>query len=312
MTLLITGGCGWVGSFLALNLLENKIIDEIKILDTIEPSKEFKEKIDTKKIKFFKNNLKDKEKLKKITDGVEHIIHLAAIADVKKCQELPEFSKQINVSGTKTLLAAIKSNDIKKFVFASTMSAIYGNAEIFNESDPVYPVTEYGKQKLEAELAIKEFAENSQIPSIILRKSNLYGIGLTVKQNVVAAFVKNAIEKGTITITGTGNQFRSFLNITDACFAYSLAITKEIKKYQIFNISGPDIFSVNDLAKKVKTQIFESIEKDVKIVRDENLIDENESVKPKIITQKSVEILGYIPKINIDRGISELIKYYKT
>lgn len=108
-------------------------------------------------------------------------------------------SKKINVQGTKNLLNAIKSSNVKKFIFASTMSAIYGDATNFDEKNTVEPVTEYGKQKLEAELLVKDFARNSHVKSIILRKSNLYGIGLTVKQNVVAAFVKNGMRSGLVT-----------------------------------------------------------------------------------------------------------------
>jgi len=312
MTLLITGGCGWVGSFLTLYLLKNNIVNDIKILDVIEPATQFIEKMNNRKIKFFKNNLDDKDKLETILEDVEQVIHLAAIADVKKCKNEPEFSKKINVQGTKNLLDAIKSSNVKKFIFASTMSAIYGDATNFDEKNTVEPVTEYGKQKLEAELLVKDFARNSHVKSIILRKSNLYGIGLTVKQNVVAAFVKNGMSSGLITISGAGNQYRSFLNIKDACLAYSLAISKNIEKdYEIFNIAGPDVFTLNELSLKVKNQILEQSSKDVEINREQIPSVSDDPVKPKISTQKAQKILEYIPEIHVEKGISELIEYYK-
>jgi len=308
MTLLITGGCGWIGSFLTLNLLKNNIVDNIKILDVTDPTTQFTEQVDSR-VKFFKNDLDDKDEIKKILEDVEQVIHLAAITDVKKCQDEPEFSKKINVQGTKNLLDAIKSSNVKKIIFASTMSAIYGNK--FDEQEPVQPITEYGKQKLESEELIKDFARNSHVKSIILRKSNLYGIGLTIKQNVVAAFVKNGVNNGSITISGTGEQYRSFLNIKDAYLAYVLAINKNIENdYEIFNIVGPDIFTINELAVKVKNQIFEQLNKDIEIIREKST-EGRDIVKPKISTHKAQKVLGYIPEIHVEKGIEELVRYYK-
>ena len=314
MTLLITGGNGYVGSQLVNYLIDDESYNEIVILDQIEPNKNLGSKDQYKnKVRFVKGSTTDYQKVCEAIENVTQVIHLAAIADVKRCQENPEETRKINVDATQNLLDAIKNSTVKRFVFASTMSAIYGKSRNFDEAAIPTPITEYGKQKQKCEELIQKFSNQAGISSIILRKSNLYGTGIITKENVVASFVKQALNDNCIKIEGTGNQFRNFLNLNDACNAYLKSLTCKLENScEIINITGPSTSNLNDLAQLVKEQVELEIGTKIEIVHSINKrIDNYEKVEmPKISVMKAKKILDYNPQVSLKMGIQELIEHY--
>ena len=314
MSLLITGGNGYIGSQL-VNHLINDDINEIIIFDQIESKKDLTSQDEFKeKVKFVKGSIVDDQQIYQALKNVDQVIHLAAIADTKKCQQSPIETRKINVEGTRCLLKAIEhNNNVKRIVFASTISAIYGKSTKFDESISPSPIIEYGKQKLEAEKLIQEFTKKSSIESIILRKSNLYGAGIITKENVVAVFVKQALQKGQISIEGSGKQFRNFLNLNDACTAYIKSLKCKMKNpSEIINIIGPNTINLIELAEIVKKEVEAKATKEVDIIHSDSkgADDYGEIEQPKISIEKSREILGYMPQISLKKGISELINFY--
>jgi len=314
MSILITGGNGYVGSQLVNHLINGDIFNDIVILDLIEPNKKLSLSEQFKnKVRFVKGGITEEGKIAESIEDATTVIHLAAIADVKKCQENPDETRKINVGGLNNILSAIKNSNIKKLVLASTMSAIYGKSQIFDESVEPSPITEYGRQKLECEKLVSEFSNKFQISSIILRKSNLYGVGIITKENVVASFVKQALKNNEIKIEGSGEQFRNFLNVNDACSAYLKSISCNLENnFEIINTAGKNTTTLNELAQIVKNQVelLENI--DVKISH--SITSRNDDFgkigPPEISTKKANEILGYVPNVSLEKGIKELINHY--
>jgi len=314
MSLLITGGNGYVGSQLVNFLINNDSYDEIVILDQIEPHKNLISKDQFKnKVRFVKGTTTDNQKISEAIQNVTQVIHLAAIADVKRCQENPSETRKINVDATQNILEAIKNSTVNRFIFASTMSAIYGKSKNFDEAASPSPISEYGKQKQMCEELIQKFSSQTGISSIILRKSNLYGTGIITKENVVAAFVKQALNDQCIKIEGSGNQFRNFLHVNDACQAYLKALTCKMENpFEIINVTGSETTDLNQLAQLVKEKV-ESENAKIDIIHSKTDRADNFSKveQPKISSTKANEILGYTPKFSLEKGIQELINYYK-
>jgi len=305
----ITGGSGFIGTKLAKKILDFKEIEKIILYDIIEPPKQLLKQDIEQKIEFINGNLTDDLLLEQSMQNVHQVVHLAAIADVKKCKEDPEFSASVNVLGTKKVLESCEKNNVNRIIFASTMSAIYGNSLEFDEKIKPNPISEYGKQKLEAENMIEHFCQNNKLNGIVLRKSNLFGVGFILKPNVVNLFVKNAMENKPITINGV--QTRNFLHVSDACIAYNNAIFSEIKSsFEVFNISGKETSSIKDLAYKVKEKIDKISDVPAKIV-EENQVNQNSSI-PIIKTDKAKEILKYEPRTDLNSGIDELINFFQN
>ena len=314
MTLLITGGNGYVGSQLVNYLIDDESYNEIVILDQIEPNKNLGSKPQFKnKVRFVKGSTTDYQKVCEAIENVTQVIHLAAIADVKRCQENPEETRKINVDATQNILEAIKNSTVKRFVFASTMSAIYGKSRNFDEAAIPTPITEYGKQKQKCEELIQKFSNQVGISSIILRKSNLYGTGIITKENVVASFVKQALNDNSIKIEGSGNQFRNFLNLNDSCQAYMKSLTCKMENScEIINIAGAITSNLNDLAQLVKEQVELKIGNKIELIHSINKrIDDYKKVEvPKISVAKAKKILDYNPQVSLKMGIQELIEHY--
>jgi len=300
MTLLITGGNGYVGSQLVNFLINNDFYDEIVILDQIEPHKNLVSKDQfKKKVRFVKGSTTDYQKVCDTLENVTQVIHLAAIADVKRCQENPEETRKINVDATQNILEATKNSSVKRFIFASTMSAIYGKSRNFDEAASPTPITEYGKQKQKCEELIQKFSNQVGISSIILRKSNLYGTGIITKENVVASFVKQALNDNCIKIEGSGNQFRNFLHVNDACQAYLEALTCKMENpFEIINVTGSETTDLNQLAQLVKEKVESEYTKKIDIIHSKTDRADNFSKveQPRISSNKASEILEYAPK----------------
>lgn len=316
MSILITGGNGYVGSQIVYELLNNESYSEkIIILDQIQPNEKILKNTNFQnKVIFKKASILEESVLKDIFQDVNQVIHLAAIADVKKCEQNPDETRTINIDGLKNILEIARKSDVKRIIFASTMSAIYGNSMKFDELESPNPVTKYGKQKLEGENLLKDYSSKYSLESLILRKSNLYGNGVLNKENVVAAFVKNSLKNKQMKIEGSGKQFRNFLHVYDATQAYFKALKAKLpNRNEIINIAGSETMSLIELANVVKNEIEKNTIEKINILHTESerKDDFGKIEKPEIVTLKAKKILGYSPKITLKHGIKNLIEYYK-
>ena len=125
-TILVTGGAGFIGNHLVRELV--KIGAKVVILDNLFRSNidVIKDLIDSKKIRFIEGDIRDFETCKRAVDGVDFVLHQAALPSVPRSIENPVLSNEINVTGTLNLLLASREAKIKKFIFASS-SSVYGN-----------------------------------------------------------------------------------------------------------------------------------------------------------------------------------------
>jgi len=233
--ILITGAAGYVGSYLAYSLPK----DELVLIDNYSKPSPI---VTINGIKIKHLDIRDKFDVRLMLDGVSTVVHLASMSGIKKCKDDPT-SFASNVVGTKNLTDAAIKKGVKKFIFAST-SAVYGSTKdyLMSEEHSKDPVTEYGKQKLEAESYIKEIKNH-----IIYRKSNVYGKGLLVKTTVIDNFIQKALTSEPIEIQGDGKQTRDFIHINDTINAYKIAL--RTTRYGTYNIgSGKDALSIQDIA----------------------------------------------------------------
>ena len=177
-------------------------------------------------------------------EDVEVVVHLAGRFS-GNLQELID----INLTVFANLLEEGIRHNLKKVIYTST-GAVYGEPQGDEslETDPLLPNTPYGLVKKFAEDLLQLFASQNGLDYDILRFPNVYGEGNN--KGVVFSFLNAIKEKGVITINGDGEQARNFLHITDACQAIGLAI--EYPKSDIFNISNPEVVSINDLVALLK------------------------------------------------------------
>ena len=170
--ILITGGAGYIGSHTTEILVKNK--KEIYIVDDLSTG--FKRLIN-KKAKFFKTNILNKNKIKKIIDqnNIDSVIHLAAVLSVGESEKNPKKYKRINVDGTKKLLEAIKNTKVKNIIFSSTCAVYKDGFTKVSEKTKTNPTSVYGNTKLKCEELIKIFCKKNRLNYGILRYFNVAG-----------------------------------------------------------------------------------------------------------------------------------------
>ncbi len=177
----------------------------------------------------------DPDQIRGRLQGCSVVIHAAGLAhvfDTQKAKEAP--FKAINVDGTLNVAREALHAGVKHFVFISSVS-VYGakSSSFRNEASPCHPVTEYAKSKYEAEIRLKELAQNSPMRVTILRLATLYGKG---DPGNVARLVRTILDGKFIWI-GKGKNMKSLIHVADAARACIFSIERPGNQIEVFNVS---------------------------------------------------------------------------
>ena len=265
--ILITGGAGYIGSHISETLIKNK--KNIYIIDNLSTG--FR-KLINKKAKFFKVDILQKDKIKKIINknNIDSIIHLAANLIISEGEKKPNKYYKNNVIGTKKLLSACQNTFIKNFIFSST-AAVYKDGQYkVNENSIIKPQSVYGKTKIQGEKLIKSFCKKNKINYGILRYFNIAGsspsgkIGLLNKSdNLFKNYSKQIMKKKpTLKIYGgdyntkDGTCIRDFIHVSDIAEIHYKVLNQidKTKKSKVLNCGYNKGNSVLDVAKEFKRQ----------------------------------------------------------
>jgi UDP-glucose 4-epimerase len=163
-----------------------------------------------------------------LADGVDAIVHLAAVTSVLRSLEHPEATYRTNLEATTALLAAGESRGVRACVFAST-NAVVGpmTGPAIDETCVLRPLTPYGASKAAAEMVMSSYTASTRLRCACLRLTNVYGLGMAAKDSIVARLMR-AIRLGTtFEIYGDGTQVRDYVNVTDVVAAIRLGLTDE-------------------------------------------------------------------------------------
>ena len=246
---LITGGAGFIGSYISEKLLENGI--NVTVLDNLKTGR--KENLENcwknKKFQFFEQdlgNLKNDDFL----NDIDIVFHMAADPEVRTGYDKPENSFDQNIRNTFNLLQKIRNSKVKKIMFASS-SSIYGDAKILPTPEnysPLLPISHYGASKLACEALISSFCHNYEIDGIIIRPANV--IGNRGRHGLIWDLIhKLKNDQTKLEILGDGKQVKSFIHITDAIESIFHLMTNTKEKIEIVNIGSKDSIEIINVAK---------------------------------------------------------------
>ncbi len=234
MKILLTGGAGFIGSHVAEACLADS--HEVVIVDNLITGR--KENIPPA-ARFIEMDICDSEVEELfVKENFDVVIHHAAQIDVRASVAGPQFDARVNIIGSLNLLQGCKKSGVKKFIFASTGGAIYGEQDYYpaDEEHPVRPVSPYGIGKLSVEKYLYFYHLDCGLDYVILRYGNVYG----PRQNphgeagVVAIFANKMLEGSRPIVNGDGLQTRDYVFVGDIARANRLALA--YPKCGIFNI----------------------------------------------------------------------------
>ncbi len=261
MNLLITGGCGFIGSNFVNHIVKKYPLYNIINIDSLyycANINNINEDVrESKNYKFIHGNICSKELIQYILNdyNINYVVHFAAQTHVQNSFEDSLTFTKDNVFGTHNLLECCRIYEkIEKFIYVST-DEVYGETKQSvceinkNEDSILCPTNPYAASKACAEMYVSAYIHSFNMPIIITRGNNVYGPN-QYHEKVIPLFIKQLKENSKITIQGDGSCIRSFLYIDDVVNAFELILFKGIK-HNIYNIGGDDDmeYSIYDIAK---------------------------------------------------------------
>lgn len=266
---LVTGGAGFIGSHVVDHLL--KMNHNVIVLDDLSGG--FLENVN-QKATLYKGSITDIELVNKIfkEHKIDYIYHLAAYAAEGLSHFIKNFNYTNNLIGSINLINCAVNNNVKCFVFTSSI-AVYGHNQVpMKESMVPQPEDPYGISKYAVELELIATKKMFDLDYIIFRPHNVYGERQNIGdkyRNVIGIFINNAMNKEKLPIFGDGEQQRAFSYIDDVAPIVASSIKNKKNYNNIFNIGSDHPHTVNELAEIIKEIHNEPLEKEYHPVRNE-------------------------------------------
>lgn len=253
VTILVTGGAGFIGSHLVDHFMERN--EEVCVLDNLSSGSfsNLERWADTQALKFVQGDLLESASIRGVLEGCEVVYHLAANPEVRSSKASPENHFRQNIQGTYNLLELVREQGgVELLVFTST-STVYGEAKVLPTPEtyaPLKPISNYGASKLAAEALICSYASMYGFRCVIYRMANI--VGPHSNHGVVYDFVgKLRKNQNELKVLGDGSQSKSYLFVDDCVDGMILGAERTDERVEILNLGSEDRVDVLTIAKIV-------------------------------------------------------------
>ncbi|AWF83264.1 epimerase [Microbulbifer sp. A4B17] len=247
--ILVTGGCGFIGSNLIKYLSTLNLFDKIFVLDNeITGTAAALAGVPHQ---FIRGDIRNQRDVDEAVKKVDVIVHLAADTRVINSISNPVYNFEVNVHGTVNILEAMRRHKVQYLINASTGGAIIGETEPpVHELMPVNPASAYGASKASAEAYCSAYSQSYGLSITSLRFSNVYGPLSLHKGSVIAAFIKKILRGEACDIYGDGYQTRDFIFVSDLCQGIIKAL--ERKERGVFQLGSGQPTTINEIINLLK------------------------------------------------------------
>jgi len=292
---IVTGGCGFIGSHLAeklINLGYKVIIIDNLSTGRIENISKFKNRL-----KFFKLDIKNKDKIDSLFKKIDIVFHCAALADIVPSIQKPKKYYDSNVTGSLNVVSSCVKHKVKKIIYTAS-SSCYGISKNTptSENEKINPEYPYALTKYLGEQIILHWSKVYKLNCISLRLFNVYGPRSRTSGTYGAmfgTFLTQKLYNKPFTVVGNGKQTRDFTYVSDIVDALIKAAKSKIK-FDVMNVGSGETVSVNRIVKLLKGNTIKIPkrpgEPDVTFA-DIRKIKRNLNWKPKIKIEKGIEYL---------------------
>jgi nucleoside-diphosphate-sugar epimerase len=304
---LVTGGAGFIGSHLVEALVNDG--QDVRVLDNFLTGKKQNLTEFLDKIELIEGDIRDFETCKKALNGVDYVLHQAALPSVPRSIEDPVLSNAINVDGTLNLLVASGQEKVKKVVFASS-SSVYGDDPTLpkKEGTEGVPLSPYAVTKLVGENYMRIFSEIYGLGTVSLRYFNIFGPRQDPHSQyaaVIPNFITRVIAGERPSIFGDGEQSRDFTYVTNVVKANLLAVRSEDVSGEVFNIACADRITINTLFRKIRDLLQNDLDPLYEDPRPGDILHSFADIG------KAKQMLNYEPAVSFDDGLKETVRWFK-
>lgn len=315
-TILITGGAGFIGSNLCEYFLSkgNKVV----CLDNFATG--HRHNIDylfaNENFQLIEGDIRNSDDCKKAVNGVDYVLHQAALGSVPRSIADPITSNDVNISGFLNMLVASRDAGVKRFIYAAS-SSTYGDSESLPKVENIIgkPLSPYAITKYVNELYAEIFSKTYGLETIGLRYFNVFGR----KQDpngayaaVIPKFVLQLLKGESPVINGDGNYSRDFTYIDNVIQMNELAMETQNPEAinTVYNTAFGDRTTLNDLVFYLKEYLseFDASIKDITVIHGPNRIGDIPHSLASI--EKAKQLLNYNPKFSFNQGLKEAVKWY--
>ena len=310
MTILVTGGAGFIGSNVVRGLVKRG--ESVRVLDDFSSGKLSNLNDVMASVEIVEGDVRDAETCEKVCRGVDGISHQAALSSVPGSIDEPITYHDVNVTGTLNLLRAARDQGTQRFVLASSAS-VYGDAVdvVKTEDLTLCPLSPYACTKLTAEAYALAFKATCGLNTVALRYFNVFGPFQNSDSTyaaVVPNFAARLMSSTPPTIFGDGEQVRDFTFIEDVVAANLLALTcDESACGEAYNVACGSCYSVNELFTVMRDCIGGGAAH-IEPLRQPTRKGDVRSSMASI--DKARSVLGYSPQVEFGDGIRRTVDWY--
>ena len=304
---LVTGGAGFIGSHLAEELVRRG--ERVRVVDNLITGKR-QNLAHLPTVEFLDGDLADIEVARRAVDGVEYVLHQAAIPSVPRSVQDPITSNRANIDASLNVLVAARDAGVRRVVYAGSSSA-YGNTPTLPkvETMPTAPLSPYALQKLVAEQYCQMFTRLYGLETVTIRYFNVFGPRQDPSSpysGVISLFIAALCERHRPTIYGDGEQTRDFTYVANVVDGVLRACSAPAASGEVINVATGGRISLNQLFAAVRDLVGADVEPIYQELRAGDVRDSQADIS------KARHLLGYDPIVPFEQGLEKTVAWFRA
>ena len=310
MNLLVTGGCGFIGSNLVRHVLQHRpgwkvvALDKLTYAGNLENLAGLESNRD---FAFVRGDIGNRELVDLLLEAhqIDAVLHLAAETHVDRSILGPQVFTETNVLGTQVLLEAARAARLRRFVMVST-DEVYGSlgpTGAFTETSPLQPSSPYAASKAAADLLALAYARTYGLDVVVTRCSNNFG-PFQFPEKLIPLMIANALEDAPLPVYGDGGNVRDWLHVDDHCAGLLLALEKG---------TGGEIYNLGGASERTNLQVVRALlthlKKPESLVR---FVEDRPGHDRRYVMDfsKAARSLGFAPARPFEQGLEATVRWY--
>ena len=313
MTILVTGGAGFIGTNFVYYQLQHHPEDRVVCLDALTYAgnlENLTEALKNPRLRFVKGDIADREAVNALfeEEKPDIVVNFAAESHVDRSITQPELFLRTNIMGTQVLMDACRKYGVQRYHQVST-DEVYGDLPLdrpdlfFTEDTPIHTSSPYSASKASADLLVLAYFRTFHLPVSITRCSNNYG-PYHFPEKLIPLMITRALNDQSLPVYGKGENVRDWLYVQDHCAAIDLVMRKG-REGEVYNVGGHNERTNLDVVKTVLRELGKP-ESLITFVTDRPGHDRRYAIDPSKIHAE----LGWLPRTKFDDGIHQTVQWY--